>query len=130
MPFSLYARNKFLDHVHGKAAFAMPTVYVGYSTTTPNATDGNITEPAGGAYARVAVPAASWAAAASGAITNTAQINFPTATGSWGTVTHFAAYDAATGGNVLFWGTVPNAAVTTNITPNIPVSGANSTFTA
>ena len=40
-------------------------------------------------------------ASVSGAIDNTAAVEFPTATGSWGTVTHTAVLDAATSGNML-----------------------------
>jgi hypothetical protein len=35
------------------------------------------------------------------AATNTSAVEFPTATGSWGTVTHTALYDASTSGNML-----------------------------
>ena len=42
-------------------------------------------------------------AAASGAASNAAAISFPTATASWGTVTHYALFDAASSGNMLRW---------------------------
>lgn len=72
--------------------------------------DGSFTELAAtGAYARVAKSRTSttdWAAATgtSPATTlNATAINFPTASASWGTVTHFAIYDASTAGNVIYW---------------------------
>lgn len=131
MPFSLYSRNKFLDHVHGKAAWTMPSpVYVGFSTTGINISDGGATEPVGNGYARVAVPAASWGTAASGAITNTAAITFPTATGSgWGTVTTIVVYDAPTGGNLLWYANVASQAVPAGVTPSLAVGEADSSFT-
>jgi hypothetical protein len=39
-------------------------------------------------------------------ITNAEIIEFPSATGAWGTITHFALYDASSGGNVLAFGTL------------------------
>lgn len=129
MPFSAYSRNKFLEHVHGKTAFAMPTAYVGFSTTTPNGTDGNVTEPSGNGYARVATSAATWGAAATGAITNAQVITFPTATGAgWGTVTNIVMYDAPTGGNLLFSASITSQAVAAGVTPSIPVGDADSSF--
>jgi hypothetical protein len=40
-------------------------------------------------------------AASGGAIDNTSAVEFPTATGSWGTITHTAVLDAASSGNML-----------------------------
>jgi hypothetical protein len=130
MPLSLYARNKILDHIHGEAAFTSPTVHIGLSTTTPNGTDGNVTEPSGNGYARVATSASTWGAAASGAITNAQAITFPTATGAgWGTVTHVVAYDASTTGNLLWWGSITSQSVPAGVTVSIPVGDADSSLT-
>ena len=132
MPFSNYARNKFLEHVHGKTAFAMPaTVYLGMLNTMPNATDGGYVEPSGNGYNRVAVPAASWGTAANGAITNTAEIKFPASTGAgWGTVVGVGLFDSATvgAGNLLHSATITSQAVPAGITPTIPVGDADSAF--
>ena len=51
-------------------------------------------------YARVSTAGADWNTATDAdpsVVTNANAIEFPTASGSWGTVTHFALYDAATG---------------------------------
>lgn len=104
MSFSDYLETKVLEHVVGKTAFTMPTVYVGLSTADPLDDGTGLAEPAGGAYARVATTPATWNAATVGApssIDNAAAITFPQATASWGTVTHFALFDAATAGNLL-----------------------------
>lgn len=82
-------------------------VWVGLFTATPSDTGGG-TEVSGGSYARVAVvrTGAGWNTAA-GTLAlsdNTGAITFPTATGSWGTVTQFGIFDAATTGNLLYWG--------------------------
>ena len=108
----------------------MPTVHIGLSTTTPSGTDTNVTEPVGNGYARVATSAATWAAAASGAITNAAAITFATATGAgWGTVTHVVAYDATTAGNLMWFGSITSQAVPAGVTVSIPVGEADSSLT-
>src|SRR5690606_1282100 len=78
----------------------------GLSTTAPTQAGGNFKEPSGNGYARVAVTnnSTNWPAASNGAKSNANAITFPQATGSWGTVTHFGIFDAATSGNLLAWG--------------------------
>ena len=97
-----YCENKVLDHINGKTAFTMPTAYVALFTAAPSDAGGG-TEVSGGSYARVATSGATWSAAASGAASNAAAISFPTAPASWGTVTHYALFDAASSGNMLRW---------------------------
>ncbi|MFQ5353430.1 MAG: hypothetical protein ACE5DR_00650 [Thermodesulfobacteriota bacterium] len=101
MSFSDYLELKVLDHVFGKAAYTMPTAYVGLSTADPLDTGAGLAEPTGGAYARVTTSAIDWNAAAAGSISNANALTFPQATASWGTVTHFAVFDALTVGNLL-----------------------------
>ncbi len=104
--------NNELDARFGRAASTAPaTYYVGLSTTTPTNTGGNVTEPVGNGYARVAVPndAANWPAAVNRAKSNGAAVTFPTATASWGTITHFVLYDAATAGVFRAWGDLGTA---------------------
>ncbi|MFQ5479781.1 MAG: hypothetical protein ACE5DW_00700 [Thermodesulfobacteriota bacterium] len=79
----------------------MPTAYVGLSTADPLDTGAGLAEPTGGAYARVTTSAIDWNAAAAGSISNANALTFPQATASWGTVTHFAVFDALTAGNLL-----------------------------
>lgn len=103
---SNYAENKFLDHLTGKTAFAKPTAYIGLCTADPTdaGTGADCNECANAnAYARVATAGADWTAAADGATANAQIITFPEATGSWGTVTHFALFDSGTygAGNML-----------------------------
>lgn len=101
---STYLANKILDHIFKTAVYtAATTLYVGLSTTTINdaTTGGDVVEPSGGAYARLACN--TWDAAGSGATANTAAITFVMATGSWGTITDFFTADAVTAGNLLFY---------------------------
>lgn len=97
-----YAENKVLDLLNGKTAFALPTVYVALFTAAPSDTGGG-TEVSGGGYARVATTGATWNAASGGATSNALAVTFPTASAPWGTVTHYATFDAPTSGNMLRW---------------------------
>ncbi len=89
--------NELIDHVFNAGYTAPGTVYIGLSTADVLDDASGNAEPVGSAYARVAVIVTAWTAAASRAINNNAVITFPKATGSWGTITHYAIWDAATG---------------------------------
>jgi len=96
-----YLENEILDHVLGTGAYTAPgTVYIGLSTGS-FADDNSGTELSGSGYAR---QSAAFDAAASGTTDNSAAIEFPAATGSWGTVSHFGIFDAVSGGNLLIHG--------------------------
>ena len=96
-----YLENKILEHVLKNTAYTSPaTVYMALFTATPSDSGGG-TEVSGSAYARTAV---TFGAAASGAIANSAAVEFPVASGgNWGTITHFGIFDASSGGNLLYW---------------------------
>ena len=112
-----YLENKLIDQLfRGQAAPTTTTLYVGLLTAAPSDAGGG-TEVSGGSYARVAVTSslANWAgtqtagsttasSGTGGQTSNNAAITFPTPAATWGTVTHFGIYDAASGGNLLFWG--------------------------
>ena len=101
-----YLELKFLDHFTGRAATSAPSaVYLGLSTGSMN-DDNSGTELSGSGYARQAI---TFAAAASGSIASNAAAGFPAATGSWGSVSHWAIYDASTSGNQLFHGSFATA---------------------
>ena len=130
MPFVTAIRNALLDHVHGKAAYTMPTVHVALSTTTPAADGTNVTEPSGNGYARVTTSGATWGSASAGAITNATAITFPTATGAgWGTVTHVVAYNASSGGSPLWFASITSQSVPAGVTVTIPIGDADSSLT-
>jgi hypothetical protein len=95
---SNYLENKLLDHVLRNVSYTSPTtVYVGLFTTDP--TDGNTgTEVSGGSYARQVL---SVTTASGGIVTSSADVTFPQATGSWGTISHLGLLDALTSGNLL-----------------------------
>ena len=96
---SNYLENKHLDHFLGTASTSAPsTVYLALYTSDP--TDANSgTELSGSGYARQAI---AFSAASSGSASNSGAVTFPTATGSWGTVSHIGIFDASTSGNLLY----------------------------
>jgi len=114
MPSSLakthYLSNKILDHVLRNTAYTPPaTVYVALFTTATDKNGGG-TEVSGGGYARQAVTFGATQAGTTGRkVANSADVLFPVATASWGTVTHCAIFDAATGGNMLYQGSLEAA---------------------
>lgn len=105
MSFTDFLENSLLDHIFTDPAYTPPaTLYLALSTTTPTDAGGNFTEPSGNNYSRVAAVAANFSAAAAGSKTNTAVLDFPQASGSWGTLTYFGIYDASTSGNLIMTG--------------------------
>jgi hypothetical protein len=99
MSYSDYLENKVQAHVFSGTAYTSPTLYVGLFTSA-TADDGSGTEVSGGAYARQAMSMSTTGDSS----TNSAAVEYPTATASWGTVTHMAIYDAVSGGNMLAHG--------------------------
>ena len=101
-----YAENKVLDVLGANATFTAPSnVYLGLSTGAFN-DDNSGTELTGNNYSRVSV---SFGAAASGTMSNDAAIEFAAATGSWGSVSHWGLFDAASSGNLLVHGSFTTA---------------------
>jgi hypothetical protein len=98
--FSNFLENKVLGHVFGATPYTAPaTLYVGLFTSSPGET-GSGSEVSGGSYARQTIAFTVTGNQAS----NTAAVEFPTATASWGTITFAAIYDALSGGNLLAYG--------------------------
>lgn len=102
--FSDYWENKILDHIFGKGSYTPPTIYVGLSTADPTDDGSGLAEPSGNGYARTQTSASDWNAASNGSLDNASDITFAQSTGSWGTITHFALFDAAMAGNMLAHG--------------------------
>lgn len=109
-----YLENRVLDHFLGGVASTAPaTVYIALFTAAPTDAGGG-TEVSGGSYARVAVTnnATNWPAASAGAKANGTAITFPAPTANWGVVVAFGIFDAATAGNLYYWGAItPNKTV-------------------
>lgn len=95
-----YLEGAALDHFLGITSITAPAnVYLALFTAAPNDAGGG-TEVSGGSYARQAVTFDRSGDTA----TNNGDVTFATATASWGTVTHWGLFDAATSGNLLFHG--------------------------
>lgn len=93
--------RNLLDALFNNTAFAnLANVYVSLHTADPGEDGQSAGEVSGGSYAREQTAPADWAAA-SGAdpstLDNTSAITFTTATGSWGTVTHFGLWTSLAG---------------------------------
>lgn len=106
-----YLANNLLDLAFRNQAYSAPDTYVALTTATvaDDDTGSGITEVSGGSYARVQVnvnggASPTWDLASSGALDNTHDISFPTASASWGTVVAMAICDASTNGNLLIYG--------------------------
>ncbi len=97
--FSNYLEDALINATLRNTSYTSPTtVYVGLYTTDP--TDANTgTEVSGGSYARTAV---TFGAPSGGVTTNSAAVEFPQATASWGTIGWIGILDASTSGNLLY----------------------------
>jgi hypothetical protein len=97
--FSNFLENALINATLRATTYTSPaTVYVSLWTSDP--TDaGSGTEVSGGSYARTAV---TFGAPSNGTSLNSADVTFPTATASWGTVGWIGINDAATSGNLLY----------------------------
>lgn len=129
---SNYLANALLNHIFGKGTYTPPTnIYVELSTTAPTDAGTNVTPPSGGGYARKQTAPSDWNMAAGRIIDNANAIEFAEASGSWGTLSHFALFDAASGGNFLGWGalTTPKA-VDSGDTARFAAGDLNVSFTA
>ena len=105
MAMSNYLEAAILNAVFRNTAFTSPSiVWVALYTTNPTDADTG-TEVTGGAYARRQVTfGAVTQVADAGTIRNNINIDFPVATANWGTITHIGVRDAATAGNLLYYG--------------------------
>ena len=125
MPLSDYLRkNNIMDLINGTNGSSQ--TYIALSSTQPNGDGTGVTEPSGNGYQRCNTrynnmsgqqqyvnnfPSEPTYDSGTGkySITNVKDIYFYEATGSWGTLGYFAIYSAATGGQMLAYGTLTNS---------------------
>ncbi len=115
-----YLENKLIDHLFRGTAMTQPAgVYVALGTA---ASDSAFTEIAAtGGYARASIGRSDTAwkgthgtttgvsSGTGGNTQNAAAVAFGTPSATWNggaDITHFGLYDAVTGGNLLFWGSL------------------------
>lgn len=103
MPKSIYFDNTVLSIGLLNMSFVPPTtVWVALFTISPTPSGGG-TEVSGGGYGRQTV---TFSAPSSGTTSSTAAVIFPIATATWGTIVAFAIFDASSGGNMLYFGSL------------------------
>lgn len=96
---SNYLENALINATLRNTSYTSPTtVYLALYTSDPTDADTG-TEVSGNAYDRQSI---TFGAPSNGVSTNSAAIEFPQATGSWGTVAYIGIRDASTAGNLLF----------------------------
>ena len=119
MSFSNYLEVALLNHVLRNTGMTSPTtVYAALHTEDPTeaGTAGEV-DPDETSYERTAVTFGEPGVDGTGyKSANSAPVEFPEATESWGTLTHFSLWDHATAGNCLYTGT---------ITPNQTIGASN-----
>lgn len=103
---SNYGENALMGHLFATAYTPASTIYIALATGDPGeaGTGASMSECANsGNYARAAI---SFAAASSRKVVQSGAVTFNQATGSWGTVTHWALLDSGThgAGNLLAYG--------------------------
>lgn len=115
MAFSNSYAEAYMKCICGMVQSAPNTsAYIALSTTTPNPDGSNFTEPSD-TYRRVQIGYYSTgsqyinkmtvtATGGVGTATSNDYIFFPEASASWGTVTHFGIFSAATGGVPIIYG--------------------------
>lgn len=100
-----YAEKAVLDWLMGGATPTRPSAhYIALYTAAPSDSGGG-TEVSGSGYTR---QAATFDAASTpgGTTSNSAAVNFTASGGDWGTITHMGIFDASSGGNLLWHGSL------------------------
>jgi hypothetical protein len=96
---SNYLEDALINGTLRATTFTAPAaVYVSLHTADPT-DDGSGTEVSGGSYVR---QAATFAAPSNGSSATSADVDFPQATGNWGTIGWIGIWDASTAGNMLY----------------------------
>lgn len=108
MPLSSYAANLLCDSLTGNDTLTNPTdYYLALCTSSPDSSMTGTTlatvEPADGSYYRPVFPDWNWSTASNGVSAYNTQIDL-SVTNDWGQVSYFAICDAATAGNVWWFG--------------------------
>lgn len=100
MSASNFLENEVLDHILGTASYTAPSnVYLALYTSDPG--EGNTgTELSGNGYSRQLI---TFTTASGGVATNSSEETFTASGGNFGTITHYALFDASTSGNMLMY---------------------------
>ena len=111
-----YTENALLNHLFRGQAYTTPgTLYLGVGKSASNEAGTGFTEPTAPSYARYEITSntTNWTEPISGSLSNSTSFRFAEAEESWTTaaapLTHWALFDAPTGGNMLFFGSLLKA---------------------
>lgn len=105
MSFTNLLETRVLQWALTNGSVTRPTAWwVGLFTAAPGETGGG-TEISGNGYTRESVTFT----VSGNLATNDAAIEWPTATGTWGTITHIAVFDAETSGNMLVYASLTSS---------------------
>jgi hypothetical protein len=134
-----YLEARLIDFLFrgNPGSFTAPSaLHIALYTTAPTDAGGGV-EVSGGGYARATYNASTtnWAnvqasgtgvsSGPSAQTSNSAPINFNAPTAAWGTIVAFGIHDAATAGNLLWWGLLSaNKSVGANDAPPSFLAGA------
>ena len=95
---------QFLDHLLGVSAFSAPSaLYLGLSTDS----GGGFGDDGTGTESSLARQSISFSAPSNTSISSSSAIEYPRITGSAETIYGWGVFDAATGGNLLYYGSFP-----------------------
>ena len=113
--FSSFLDNKVLDHLFKGTSYATPAKYLAIFKSGAGLTENNSgtwseneLKSTDKGYHRISLANSTFDTAASSAVKNNVNYEFPVAESDWGTVSHVAIMDAETDGNVLAWGAIRN----------------------
>lgn len=125
--FSDYLEDAILNYVFRNTG--TPTsanVYLSLHTTPGPSDAGSANEISGNGYARQAI---TFGASASGAISNTAAVEFTASGGDFGTIVAIGIWDAASAGNMIAWDGITSATVTDGDTISFPIGDIDISLT-
>lgn len=94
MSLSNAYETSIINHVLGKSELSFngsAVIDIALSTADPGEAGASLAEPTGNNYARKTTAPADWSVTG-GVASNAAEQAFPEASGSWGTITHFAIF--------------------------------------
>lgn len=128
-----YLENKLIDHVLRARAFTAPTsLHWALFTAAPTESGGG-TECSGGGYARVSMTPSDTAftgthgstsgasSGTGGTCSNGEIVQFATPSASWGTAIGVGVFDAASGGNLIIYGSIFPKAIPSGSDVKFPV---------
>lgn len=127
MSFTNTFETHVLNYMFTTSSVTRPTAWYLALFTSDPAEDASGTEvsTSGTAYTRKAVTFTVSGNTAS----NSAEIEFPTATASFGTVTHFGVFDAASSGNLIAYGSLSTSkTIETGDVLRVPASNLDLTL--